>query len=109
MVKFFARWCAPCAQTLPSLAQFHVDHPEIFVVGVSLDSTRAEAEEQVRLHRLVFPVLWDRHQVLRGRFRVTELPWSVVADRAGVVRWVGGPEQPPDATERAALVVHGGT
>jgi cytochrome c biogenesis protein CcmG/thiol:disulfide interchange protein DsbE len=101
VVDFFAAYCKPCQRTLPALEALHRKQPGLTIVGVSLDDTPDNAWKSVRRHRLTFPVVHDAGNVLAGRLRVTELPISFVVDGSGRVRWVGGPDQPDDALERA--------
>jgi peroxiredoxin len=99
VVDFFAAYCKPCQRTLPALEALHRKQPGLTVVGVSLDDTPDSAWKSVRRHRLTFPVIHDAGNA--GRLRVTELPISFVVGGDGRVRWVGGPDQPDDALERA--------
>lgn len=101
VVKFFAKHCIPCRRTLPATQALHRDHPEVAVVGVSEDDDARSAEEQVRMHRLTFPVVLDQGNVLAGRFRVSELPAAFVTDRRGRIAWVAGPGQSEDDLRRA--------
>jgi cytochrome c biogenesis protein CcmG, thiol:disulfide interchange protein DsbE len=101
VVDFFAAYCKPCQRTLPALEALHRKQPGLTIVGVSLDDTPDNAWKSVKRHRLTFPVVHDAGNVLAGRMRVTELPMSFVVDGSGRVRWVGGPDQPDDALERA--------
>lgn len=93
VVKFFADYCAPCKHTLPAAERVHERYPDVAFVGISEDEQAATAQRLVRRFHLTFPVVRDRGNVLAGRFRVSELPVTFVADRRGVVRWVGGPAQ----------------
>jgi hypothetical protein len=43
--------------------------------------------------------------VLAGRFRVTELPTSFIADGRGRIIWSAGPGQPEDALPRAVAAL----
>jgi peroxiredoxin len=109
VVDFFADYCRPCQRTLPALEALHRAHPEIAVVGVSLDDDAAGAERSIGRHHLTFPVVHDAGNVLAGRFRVTELPFAFVADRRGRIRFAAGPGQPDDAVPRAALAATTGS
>ncbi|HVJ21588.1 MAG TPA: TlpA disulfide reductase family protein, partial [Polyangiaceae bacterium] len=91
--KFFAEYCEPCKRTLPAAERLHHEHPEVTFVGVSADDYAATARAIRKLYGLSFPIVHDTGRSLQGRFRVTELPVTFVVDRAGVVRWVGGPAQ----------------
>jgi len=105
VVDFFADYCKPCQRKLPAMEAFHREHPEVAVVGVSLDENAASAWKSISRHHLTFPVVHDAGNVLAGRFRITELPYGFVVDVAGKVRYAAGPFHPPDALQRAALAV----
>ncbi len=105
VVDFFAAYCKPCQRTLPALEALHRKQPGLTIVGVSLDDTPDNAWKSVRRHRLTFPVVHDAGNVLAGGMRVTELPISFIVDGGGRVRWVGGPDQPDDALERAVAAI----
>ena len=42
---------------------------------------------------LSFPVVHDASNVLAGRFRVSSMPMTFVADATGMIRWVGAEGQ----------------
>lgn len=109
VIDFFADYCRPCQRALPGLEAFHRRHPEVEVIGVSLDADEATARRSIGRHHLTFPVVHDAGNVLAGRFRVSELPHAFVADGRGQVRFVAGPEQPRDAATRAALALPDGS
>jgi peroxiredoxin len=101
VVDFFAAYCAPCRQTLPRLQALHRRRPELAIVGVSLDEDAAAARALVARYGLTFPVIHDPARALAGRFRVTELPASFVADREGNIAWAGD-DDPAGTLARAA-------
>lgn len=107
VVEFFAAYCRPCQRTLPALEALHAERPDVEIVGVSLDDSPEGAVRMVNRHRLTFPVVHDGGHVLAGRFRVTELPVSFVADGGGRIIWSAGPAQPEDALPRAVTAVAG--
>jgi peroxiredoxin len=89
VVKFFARYCAPCVRTLPEAERVHQSHPGTVFLGIDEDDSEVTARELADKYRLSFPIVFDRDNVLSGRFRVTELPKVFVIDRSGIIRWVG--------------------
>jgi peroxiredoxin len=105
VVDFFADYCKPCQRKLPAMEALHRAHPELAIVGVSLDESADAARRSIGRHHLTFPVVHDAGNVLAGRFRVTELPYGFVVDITGKVRYAAGPFHPEDALERAALAL----
>jgi peroxiredoxin len=105
VVDFFAAYCRPCQRTLPALEALHAARPDVAIVGVSLDDGPEGAVKMINRHHLTFPVVHDQGHVLAGRFRVTDLPVSFIADASGRIIWSAGPAQPEDALARAVTAV----
>ncbi len=93
VLKFFAKYCAPCEKTLPGAERLHRADPDVALIGVSEDESRADLDYLIQRHGLTFPIILDRGNLIAGRFRVGELPASFVADRQGKIVWVGGEHQ----------------
>lgn len=94
VVKFFAKYCEPCKRTLPLAQKVHQEMGnQVVVIGIAEDELLSDVLEVVQKYQVTFPVVHDNGNILLGRFRVRELPITFVADKAGIVRWVGGPEQ----------------
>jgi hypothetical protein len=70
-------------------------------VSPSSASTRTRAASLAQRYGLSFAVVHDEGNVLSGRFRVSTMPTTFVADSTGVVRWVGGEGQTEDDLRRA--------
>ncbi len=101
VVKFFAEYCAPCKETLPATERVHKSHGDVVFLGVSLDENRAAAGRIVQAYNLSFPIVFDASRAFQGKFRVSEMPRTFVADKQGIVRWVGGEGQSEDDLTRA--------
>lgn len=93
LVKFFADFCVPCRETLPAAERIHESHPDVVFIGIDEDESADAAQSLAKRYGLTFAVVHDQDNVLSGRFRVSSLPTTFVADRTGVVRWVGADGQ----------------
>ena len=89
VLELFAEHCVPCVTSLPSAEEAHRSRPEVTFIGLSEDDNADGAARMVERHKLTFPVVHDEGRVLAGRLRLTELPATVIADKRGLVRWVG--------------------
>ncbi len=101
VVKFFASYCEPCKRTLPAAERVHETQTDVMFLGVSLDESREDAVGVVKSYGLTFPVVYDAAHVFQGKFHVSELPRTFVADRFGIVRWVGAGGQTEEDLEQA--------
>jgi thiol-disulfide isomerase/thioredoxin len=106
VVKFFASYCEPCVRTLPLVERIHEQNPDVVLIGIDEDDSESKARALIETYHLSFPVILDRDNILSGRFRVSSLPMMFVADREGVIRWVGA-EDATDAELRAAILAAG--
>ena len=92
LVNFWATWCAPCVEEMPMLSRMQEElrGRGLRVVGIALDepdrATRFAEDMQ-----LSYPVLvGETDVVLTGKRYGNDsgmLPFSVLVDREGVVRW----------------------
>ncbi len=83
VVNFWATWCMPCRVELPTLSRFARNHPELQVLGLSVQSP-PEALKKVAAE-LPFPTLiLDDETGLR--LGVNALPSTLVVDEQGRVK-----------------------
>lgn len=92
LLNFWATWCEPCRAEMPMLDALHRElGPEGFhVVGIALDDVQA-ARDFVAELGLDYTALVGMADVMQaGRLYGNSaglLPYSVLVDREGVVRW----------------------
>jgi thiol-disulfide isomerase/thioredoxin len=92
LINFWATWCKPCVEEMPMLSRLRSELPEtgIQVVGIALDDPE-RASAFVRDTGVDYPVLvGGTDVVLTGRRygnRSGMLPFSVLVDHRGIVRW----------------------
>lgn len=108
VVEFFAQYCKPCWRALPEVARLAASDPELVVVGFGEDEYASDTQAMVTRLGLAFPVMHDAGNVLAGRFRVRQIPATLVLDEAGVVRWQARPEDGLRELRRAIDAVRRG-
>jgi len=92
LYNFWATWCSPCRKEMPMLQRFHEDHlsRNFTVVGIAIDDVQAVREFTTDLG-ITYPVLVGADDVMQVNraFGNTSgsLPFSVLVDKAGIVRW----------------------
>jgi cytochrome c biogenesis protein CcmG/thiol:disulfide interchange protein DsbE len=89
LLDFWATWCAPCLEMLPTMDQLYGEyHPRgVEFVGINSDgpgATSQDVREFLRRRPIPYPVVMDEGDV-GGQYNVTGLPHFVVLDRAGSV------------------------
>jgi peroxiredoxin len=89
VLNFWATWCPPCVQELPSLERLHrtLGKEGLSVVSVSVDEDEGVLRRFVKEHELTFPVLRDPGgRLAAGAYRTTGYPETFELDAEGVVR-----------------------
>jgi peroxiredoxin len=97
LVNFWASWCGPCVEEMPSLEKLYetLAPRGLVVLGVSADEDAAALRSFLQRAPVTFPVLRDPGgRLAAARYRVTGYPSTFVVDGAGVIREVfQGPVQ----------------
>jgi cytochrome c biogenesis protein CcmG/thiol:disulfide interchange protein DsbE len=93
VLNFWATWCGPCRREIPALAKFHEEHPEIPLIGISLDTNLSESTLRSKSRQLgiTYPVIYDQTNELGRDYTVSSLPTTVIIDAEGHVSsfWQG--------------------
>ena len=86
LLNFWATWCAPCREELPTLEALHQELGDegLAIIGVNVDPGGAErAARFAEQQGLGFIILHDPEQRVAGSYGVRGYPTTVVIDRAG--------------------------
>jgi len=89
LINFWATWCPPCREEMPTLERVARERRETLqVLGISIDTVNpAGVRAFVRELGVSFPILLDPRLTVATRYRIRGLPTSFVVDRDGVVRF----------------------
>jgi thiol-disulfide isomerase/thioredoxin len=91
VVNFWASWCLPCVQEMPSLQRLAeaMRGKPFALIGVNVAEGELRVKAAVRRLGIGFPVLLDRDSGAFERWGAGVLPTTYVLDPEGVVRYVG--------------------
>lgn len=96
VVNFWATWCVPCIQEIPTFNKLHRQLAgSATVLGISMDEEGAEIVKPfLKKHPMEYPVALGS-EPLAERFQVEQLPVTLIFDRAGrqVERFEGYTEE----------------
>ena len=108
VVNFWATWCTPCGDEMPTLERLWQEYRTrgLVVLGVSVDrgGPRALLEPYIRHHQLTFPILLDPDIKTAGAWRVSSLPATFIIKPGGeAVGMAAGAREWNSAGMRALL------
>jgi peroxiredoxin len=85
LLNFWATWCSPCKEEMPSLArlQSQFDVGQVQVVTVTTDVYPQGIKQFLNHLAITLPVLFDEDQELSRQFMVRGLPTTVLIGRDG--------------------------
>lgn len=86
LVNFWASWCAPCIQELPSLQEFHREHPEYPVLAVSVDKSEDAYKRFLVQRHVDFVTVRDPDESAAMKYATTGWPETFIVDRQGKIR-----------------------
>jgi cytochrome c biogenesis protein CcmG, thiol:disulfide interchange protein DsbE len=97
VLNFWASWCPPCVQEIPSLNEFQKMFAAdgVVVLGVSVDHNEKNYRTMVKNFKIVFPTVRDPEENVSYKYGTYKVPESYIIDRNGKVvrKFIGLPEQ----------------
>ena len=90
LINFWATWCAPCRTEIPLLIAIQTHHArEIQVVGIAVDDAESvrRFEDEVGLNYVSLVGLTEGPELMRRYGSPGQLPFTLVFDRTGVLRY----------------------
>ena len=87
VVNFWATWCPPCIEEMPSLNQFaQAMGPQgVVVLGVSIDKTERAYRDFLQRNPLAFQVARDPEENISSSYGTFKWPETYVINREGKV------------------------
>lgn len=89
VLNFWATWCAPCREEMPSFQQMSDQLPsdQYIVIGVNVGEQLEQVLEFLHLTPLDFPILLDEGALVSQYWPMLGLPTTFIIDRHGEVRY----------------------
>jgi cytochrome c biogenesis protein CcmG, thiol:disulfide interchange protein DsbE len=88
VLNFWASWCAPCVEEMPSLVQLQQRFKDkgVTVVGVSIDVDGDAYHKFLKDYKIDFPTVRDPDQKTSSLYGSFKWPETYIIDRDGMVR-----------------------
>jgi cytochrome c biogenesis protein CcmG/thiol:disulfide interchange protein DsbE len=88
VLNFWATWCAPCIEEMPSLVQMQqrMQAKGITVLAVSIDVDENNYKRFLRDHNINLLSVRDPDQKSNSLYGTSKFPETYIIDRSGIVR-----------------------
>jgi thiol-disulfide isomerase/thioredoxin len=86
VLNFWATWCVPCIEEIPTLVQLQQRMPQVAVLAVSADEDDAAYRQFLAQHAVNFVSVRDPSYRIPHMYGTVKIPETFVIDRKGVVR-----------------------
>jgi cytochrome c biogenesis protein CcmG, thiol:disulfide interchange protein DsbE len=86
VLNFWATWCPPCIEEIPSLNQLQRQMPNLVVLAVSVDEDAAAYHQFLAEHRVDFTTIRDGERRINPLYGTARFPESYVIDRNGKIQ-----------------------
>ena len=89
VMNFWATWCAPCKEELPSLQIFSdLQNPEqVLVLTINVKEPPGRAQRFMQNNQISLPLISDAQGEWAQKFGVKVYPTSLLLDTKGQIRW----------------------
>ena len=88
VLNFWATWCPPCKEEMPSLQTLHeIGGGDPVVIGVNVRETATRVRRYLASTGIDFPVVLDPQAELARRLGVSAFPTTLLIGPDGRVRW----------------------
>lgn len=87
LINFWATWCPPCRDEMPSLNRLYREYRNkgLIVVAVSTDRSASPVKDFLGKNPVDFPVLMDSNSKAAKQFKVFSLPTTLLLDKKGAI------------------------
>ena len=86
LLNFWASWCPPCIEELPTLMELHRRMPEVVVVAISIDEDPEKYQSFLKKNHVDLLSVRDPSQRIETMYGTVQIPETYVIDRQGRVR-----------------------
>jgi thiol-disulfide isomerase/thioredoxin len=107
MLNFWASWCGPCRTEMPLLDAMSKKYgPMGFLLyGINVDADTDDAKNVLEKIKVSYPILFDPESKLSDLYKVEGMPYSVLIDKKGQIRYIHKGYVPGDEKKYAKVIM----
>jgi DsbE subfamily thiol:disulfide oxidoreductase len=87
-INFWATWCSPCREEMPSMQRLYTKLPKdkFEMIALFNNDKKPAVRKFVSQLGLTFPILSDEHNFAGTKYGLTGLPETFIVDKQGIIR-----------------------
>ena len=87
LITFFATWCPPCRQEVPTLIQLQTDYElkGFSVIGLSVDKGKKVVAKMIKKEKINYPILMAKSKTARDFGGIVGIPISFLVNKQGII------------------------
>lgn len=87
ILNFWASWCPPCREEMPSLERLYKGYKDkgLLILGVNYMETPKKVKGFMKEFKLTFPTLLDKDGEVMREYMVVGIPTTFIIDKKGMV------------------------
>jgi cytochrome c biogenesis protein CcmG/thiol:disulfide interchange protein DsbE len=86
LLNFWATWCAPCIEEMPSLELLQKELPQVQVVAIASTEDFTEYQTYLTRHPISLLSVYDEHQTANALYGSFRFPETYIIDKSGTIR-----------------------
>lgn len=86
LLNFWATWCAPCLEEMPSLLALHHQDPNLVILAISVDDDPQAYARYIARNHVDLITVRDPEESAAKLYHTDMWPETYVIDRKGVIR-----------------------
>ncbi len=86
-LNFWATWCEPCKEEMPSMEALHraLENRPFVIIAVSVDKNKEDIEEFLEEYKISFLILHDRKGRIKELYKTTGVPETFIIDQNCII------------------------
>ena len=90
MLNFWATWCPPCRNEMPSMESLHkkMNGTNFVMIAVNIQEKSSVVKEFIQKNKYTFPVILDENGEASDKYQIRAIPTTYIIDTKGKIAGV---------------------
>ena len=91
LIDFFASWCPHCTKGITVMNQLNEEYKNegLKVIGIDIKESKEKVSSLINRYHISYTMLLDTDGKIAHKYNVRGIPFLVLIDKEGTIRWLG--------------------